>query len=339
MTTILYILFSTFNLWLTPAVFYVALIVGFLVTYAMKLGDAAKDLDRAYAEMLPQLRWKEKTGESQNRENGVSGILTPRGVQSKVRMLADVSHQLIFEKILTDHALLNHLHGVLLFGPDGKNVIVNELAAAYCEANSLDRTTAERFFKGIDPYLLDQHSFGGLNPQQARATSMMCLPLPQERYMKIDASSIDGLDGKYLLLTLSDVTQIKELEILKEHLLAQKRAEEALRKSESRLSEAQRIAHVGSWDWDIGIGDLHWSDEVYRIFGLLPKESGVTYETFLASVHPDDRQALQQAVNEALSDPGKTYSFEHRVVVRTAPSVSFLNVGRSFSIRTADRCA
>ena len=75
-------------------------------------------------------------------------------------MLADVSRQLIFEKELTDHALLNHLHAVLLFGPDGKNIIVNEMAVAYCEANSLDRTTAERFLDGIGPYFLDEHSFG-----------------------------------------------------------------------------------------------------------------------------------------------------------------------------------
>ena len=162
MTTTLYILFSTYNLWLTPVVFYVTIVAVFLVTYVMKLEDAAKNLDRAYAEMLPQLRWKEKTGEAQERGNGVSGILTPGGVQSKVRMLADVSHQLIFEKELTDHALLNHLHAVLLFGPDGKNVIVNELAVAYCEANSLDRTTAERFLKGIGPYSLDEHPFGVL---------------------------------------------------------------------------------------------------------------------------------------------------------------------------------
>jgi hypothetical protein len=180
MTTTLYILFSTYHLWLTPVVFYVAIVAVFLVTYIMKLEDAAKNLDRAYAEMLPQLRWKERTVEAQERGNGVSGILTPGGVQSKVRMLADVSHQLIFEKELTDHALLSHLHAVLLFGPDGKNVIVNEVAEAYCQANSLDWTTAERFLNGIGPYSLDEHfsAFQGL--QQGHVTSMISLPLPQK---------------------------------------------------------------------------------------------------------------------------------------------------------------
>jgi len=68
--------------------------------------------------------------------------------------------------------------------------------------------------------------------------------------------------------------------------LIQKRYQEALLKSERRLAEAQRIAHLGNWEWDIIAGDLHFSDEVCEIFGLLPDEFGKTYEAFLASVHP-----------------------------------------------------
>jgi len=307
-------LFAFGNLWFRPLVFYVTVAAVFLVTYITKLEDAARNLHRAYAEILPQLRWKEKTREIKESGDGVSGILTPGGIQAKVRMITDVSQQLIFEKELIDRALLNHLHGVLLFGPDGKSVVANELAAAYCETNSLDRTTAENFLKGIDPYFLEPRSFGVLDPQQGHSSSVISLPLPEKKYLKIDVSPIDGFDGKYLLFTLSDVTQIKELEILKEHLLAQKRAEEALKKSENSLCEAQRIAHVGSWEWDVIRNQLRWSDEVYRIFALLPDEFGATFETFLASVHPDDRSAVRKAVEESLRNPRKEYSVEHRVV-------------------------
>lgn len=245
MTLILYVLFSVHNLWLRPAVFYVTIAAGFLATYVMKLEDAAKNLGQAYAEVLPQLRWKRKTEKAKEKGDRLSGIFTSGGLQSKVRMLSDVSYQLIFEKELTDHALLNHLHAVLLFGPDGKNLIVNERAVAYCEANSLDWTTAEGFIKGIGPYSLDENSFGVLNLQQGHVTSMISLPLPQKTYLKIDASAIDGLEGKYLFFTLSDVTQIKELEILKEHLLSQKEAEEALRESKSRYDELVQRIPVG----------------------------------------------------------------------------------------------
>jgi PAS domain S-box-containing protein len=88
----------------------------------------------------------------------------------------------------------------------------------------------------------------------------------------------------------------------------------ALLKTERELGEAQRIAHLGSWDWDIRSGTHHWSDEFYRILGLLPQEIDATYERFLASVHPDDRQAVDQANQEAISDPDKTYYIEFRVV-------------------------
>jgi formate hydrogenlyase transcriptional activator len=89
---------------------------------------------------------------------------------------------------------------------------------------------------------------------------------------------------------------------------------EALIKSEDTLAKAQRIAHVGSWEWDIATGELHWTDETYRIFGFLPKKFGITYEAFLACIHPDDRPAVRDAVNQSLSDPNRPYSIEHRVV-------------------------
>ncbi|MBN2496416.1 MAG: PAS domain-containing protein [Deltaproteobacteria bacterium] len=91
-------------------------------------------------------------------------------------------------------------------------------------------------------------------------------------------------------------------------------AEEELRRSESRLAEAQRIAHLGNWDWDIARDQLYWSDEIYRIFGLTPRQFGATYEAFLRSVHPDDRQAVESAVERALRDRAP-YFVTHRILL------------------------
>lgn len=74
------------------------------------------------------------------------------------------------------------------------------------------------------------------------------------------------------------------------------------------------MAHVGNWDWDIVRNELRWSDEIYRIFGLTPQAFGATYEAFLNSVHPDDRELVKQAVNEALSTR-TPYGVDHRVVL------------------------
>lgn len=93
-----------------------------------------------------------------------------------------------------------------------------------------------------------------------------------------------------------------------------KRAEETLRKSEASLAEAQRIAHLGNWDWNIVENELRWSDEIYRIFGLTPQEFGATYEAFSNSVHPDDREFVKKSVNEAL-DKRKPYSIDHRILL------------------------
>src|SRR5205085_3753046 len=78
-------------------------------------------------------------------------------------------------------------------------------------------------------------------------------------------------------------------------------------------SEAQRVAHIGSWEWDIAANQVSWSDELYRIYGLDPEMFGASYEEFLARVHPDDRETAEKVVGAALADPGR-FDFHHRIV-------------------------
>jgi PAS domain S-box-containing protein len=80
------------------------------------------------------------------------------------------------------------------------------------------------------------------------------------------------------------------------------------------LRRSQEIAHLGSWELDLVEDKLKWSDEVYRIFGLKPQEFGATYEAFLASVHPDDRAAVDAAYSGSLREGKDGYEIEHRVV-------------------------
>jgi PAS domain S-box-containing protein len=87
---------------------------------------------------------------------------------------------------------------------------------------------------------------------------------------------------------------------------------EELTREHQRLVEAQKVAHVGSWEWDVGSNSLSWSEELYRIYGVSPSEAA-TYESFLQSVHPDDREFVNGIVSRATTD-GAPFEFDHRVL-------------------------
>ncbi len=90
--------------------------------------------------------------------------------------------------------------------------------------------------------------------------------------------------------------------------------DETIRGTRQRLIEAQRIAKLGNWDWNVVTNDLWWSDEIYRIFGTERKTFGTSYEAFLEKVHPDDREAVAQCVDKALHG-NEPYSIDHRIVL------------------------
>ena len=71
-------------------------------------------------------------------------------------------------------------------------------------------------------------------------------------------------------------------------ITVRKQAEEELQRSENGLAEAQRIAHIGNWHYDVGRDRAYWPDELYRIFGLTPQQFIPTYRSFLDFVHPED---------------------------------------------------
>lgn len=86
-----------------------------------------------------------------------------------------------------------------------------------------------------------------------------------------------------------------------------------LTRSEARMRDAQRIAHLGNWELDIAENKLSWSDEVFRIFGVEPSAFAATYESFFAFVHPEDREAMRAARQVALSGGG-LLEIEHRII-------------------------
>ena len=106
--------------------------------------------------------------------------------------------------------------------------------------------------------------------------------------------------------------EIRSLNQELESRVAQRTA--ALKHSEERLAAAQRMAHVGSWDWDVITGEVIWSDEEYRLFGFAPGECTPSYDLFLSCLHPEARAGAIAWVNKVLSEK-KSSSLDLRVVL------------------------
>ncbi|MFN6525786.1 EAL domain-containing protein [Nostoc sp. ChiSLP03a] len=116
-------------------------------------------------------------------------------------------------------------------------------------------------------------------------------------------------DGKVIRLygTAQDVTE--RLAAINER----KQAEEELRRSEKLLATAQKIAHLGSWEWYLESQRQIWSAETFRIFGLNPAESAPTQAAFLQMLHPEDRPVLQRHLLGAIANK-TSFALEYRIV-------------------------
>jgi PAS domain S-box-containing protein len=89
--------------------------------------------------------------------------------------------------------------------------------------------------------------------------------------------------------TVMDITERKE-------------AEEALRRSERYLAEAQKLTHTGSWAWNVRTSALFWSQEIFRIYNYDPQEIGPTWPQFLERVHPEDRPQIEKSAKMQASE-------------------------------------
>jgi PAS domain S-box-containing protein len=100
-------------------------------------------------------------------------------------------------------------------------------------------------------------------------------------------------------------------------------AETALRQSESQLAEAQKVAHVGNWEFDLATSEITWSAELFRIFGLEPTQTAPTYSEHEQQIHPDDREFWRNTVWQNINQ-GKSYELDFRIL-RPDASVRYVH--------------
>ncbi len=134
-----------------------------------------------------------------------------------------------------------------------------------------------------------------------RAEYRLALPGGQVRHVESQGNTIPGPDGRvHLVVVVSrDVTERRDME-------------GALRAREVQLQEAQTVANLGSWEWDVRSGRIWWSDQLRAIFGL-DERYQPSLGSFLEMVHPEDRERMSEASRNAL-DHGQVYDKPFRIV-------------------------
>jgi PAS domain S-box-containing protein len=115
------------------------------------------------------------------------------------------------------------------------------------------------------------------------------------------ATTIKIDDEEFIFATFRDITKLKE-------------NEESLQKTLNQLSQAQKIAKLGVWEYDMVADKLEWSDEIYNIFELDKDSYNPTYQSFLEIIAPQDREKVNSAYQNAIKEK-KPYNVSHQVVL------------------------
>jgi PAS domain S-box-containing protein len=138
-------------------------------------------------------------------------------------------------------------------------------------------------------------------------------------------------DGSPLIMEMGiDVTSLKKAEANLVNLNTELEQRVTDRTSElllinQQLSASQKMAHLGSWELDLGTDVLTWSDEVYNIFGVNPDKFGASYAAFLEIIHPDDIKKVNEAYQNSIDKGMDTYEIEHRIVKKNTSETRYLH--------------
>ena len=107
-------------------------------------------------------------------------------------------------------------------------------------------------------------------------------------------------------------------------------------KSEAQLAEAQRIARIGSWEWDLCSDKMEWSDQIYRIFGLNAADIEASHTAFLQVIDPEDKQLVSDLHDKVIQEKSRFFEIEHRIIKPDA-TVSYICQQGEVDVDTDDQ--
>jgi len=141
-------------------------------------------------------------------------------------------------------------------------------------------------------------------------------------------SDLPSLDHQFLSITYAPYYELNQnisgVVISIRNLTELKIAEEKLRQSEEALVEAQRIAHIGNWKFDVATQKMIWSEEMLRIFGLEQSQTESSYVEYLQYVHPEDLRQIEYHIKQAIKT-GVSFELDYKII-RTDGSIRYLEV-------------
>ena len=168
----------------------------------------------------------------------------------------------------------------------------------------------------LEPYVEDPT--GPIHPDDSPRAIEKWLAAKAVGEQYDDEMRLRGANGKYRWFLVRTAPLKDELgNVVKWYGVSidiedRQQAEEKLRKSESQLAEAQRLAHIGSWDWDVRTNAVNWSAELYHIFGLPPGTINVAGQVD-RFIHPDDLDLGWDIVKRAVAS-NEPYDYYHRIL-------------------------
>ncbi|MDY9924761.1 PAS domain S-box protein [Methanosarcina sp.] len=277
-------------------------------------------------------KFYKKSGESYVAQLSAQ-VLTIRGEKVILSTFVDITERKRVEEALreseTRFRTMFEAHGapMMLIEPDSGQIIdANDAAARFYEY-SREQLRAMRIdqINQLSPEEVAAERYKALERGKNVFVFRHRLASGNIRWVEVYSSPVTIQRQSILFSIIHDITERKWVEEalkeaydsleekVKERTAELKKAYNLLKESEISLAEAQQMAHLGNWDWNIITNEMYWSDEIYRIFGRTPQEFGATYYEFLDYVHPEDRYYVNSAVKEALN--GKTYSIDYRIIM------------------------
>jgi PAS domain S-box-containing protein len=193
---------------------------------------------------------------------------------------------------------------IILIDPQGRRIYVNPAyARLFGDKTDLVGSDAFREIHPEDKDEVEKVFFDTVRDGQNRDVEFrFLLPGGEVRWIESHRSAVFDSQGRvaHIVAVAHDVTE-------------RRRQDEALRARDVQLQEAQALANLGSWEWDVRTSSRRWSDQLTRIFGLRHDQVPSTFDGFYPLVHPEDRERTARIANEALRS-GTDYENQFRIV-------------------------